>query len=119
MMDDYAANTPEPFLNVGDAADLILESANVGVPLTWREVAFLHTQLDLAHQTLLDPSNDLVYKTFDPATPDGTYAYEPAGDGLGFRSLGALLGQCAAEWRNPASKPVINCDKIKAWAPVY
>jgi hypothetical protein len=119
MMDDYAANTPEPFLNVGDAADLILESANAGVPLTWREVAFLHTQLDLAHQTLLDPSNDLVYKTFDPQTPDGTYAYEPAGDGLQFRSLGALLGQCAAEWRNPASKSVINCAKIKAWTPVY
>ena len=119
MMDDYAANTPEPFLGVGDAADLILESANMGVPLTWREVAFLHTQLDLAHQTLLAPSNDVVYKTFDPATPDGAYTYEPTGDGVQFRSLGALLGQCAAEWRNPASKPVINCDKIKAWAPVY
>jgi len=119
MMDDYAANAPEPFLDVSDAADLILESANAGVPLTWREVAFLHAQLDLAHQTLLDPSNDAVYATFDAATPDGAYAYEPAGDGLAFRSLGALLGLCVSQWRNPASKPVLDCDKIRAWAPVY
>jgi hypothetical protein len=119
MMDDYAAGTPEPFLGVGDAADLILESANAGVPLTWREVAFLHQQIDTAHTTLLDPSNDAVYRTFDPATPDGAYLYEPTGDGLSFRSLGALLGQCASQWRNPASKSVINCDKIRAWAPVY
>jgi hypothetical protein len=119
MMDDYAANTPEPFLGVGDAADLILESANAGVPLTWREVAFLHQQLDLAHTTLLDPSNDAVYHTFDAQTPDGAYTYEPTGDGLQFRSLGALLGLCASEWRNPASKPVIDCNKLRAWAPIY
>jgi hypothetical protein len=119
MMNAYASGTPEPYLTVGDAADLIIHSANAGVPLTWREVAFLHQQIDLAHQTYLDPSNDAVYRTFDPATPDGAYAYAPTGDGVKFEALGALLGQCAAQWRNPASKPVLNCDKIRAWAPVY
>ncbi len=119
MMNAYASGTPEPYLTVGDAADLIVHSANAGVPLTWREVAFLHQQIDLAHQTYLDPSNDVVYRSFDPATPDGSYLYAPAGDGVKLESLGALLGQCVAEWRNPASKPALNCDKIRAWTPVY
>ena len=119
MMNAYAAGNPEPFLTTEDAADLILHSANAGVPLTWRDVAFLHTQIDLAHQTYLDPSNDAVYKSFDPATPDGSYVYQPAGQGLNFTSIAALLGQCAAEWRNPASHPVLNCDKLRAWTPVF
>ncbi len=119
MMDAYAANSPLPFLTTTDASDLIIHSANAGVPLTWREVAFLHQQIDLAHTSYLDPSNDAVYRSFDPATPDGAYVYEPVGDGIGFTSLAALLGQCAAQWRNPASKPVLNCDKVKAWSPVY
>ena len=119
MMDDYAAGTPEPFITVGDAADLIIHSANAGVPLTWREVAFLHQQIDLAHQTYLDPSNDVVYRSFDAATPDGAYLYAPTGDGVKFEALGALLGQCVAQWRNPASKPVLNCDKVRAFTPVY
>jgi hypothetical protein len=119
MMDAYAAGTPEPYLTIPDAADLIIHSANAGVPLTWREVAFLHQQIDLAHQTYLDASNDLVYRSFDPATPDGAYNYAPVGDGLKFESLGALLGQCVAQWRNPASKPVLDCDKVRAWLPVY
>ena len=60
-----------------------------------------------------------MYRSFDPATPDGAYLYAPAGDGVKLEALGALLGQCVAEWRNPASKPVLNCDKVRAWTPVY
>ncbi len=119
MLDALLAGTPPPYVGPVDAADLIVYSANAGVPLTWREVAYLHQQLDIAHQTYLASSNDLVYKSFDPATPDGSYLYEPAGDGVLFRTLGALLGVCAAEWRNSASKPVLDCSKLQAWAPVY
>lgn len=119
MMNAYASGNPEPFLTPEDAADVILHSANAGVPLTWREVAFMHAQIDLAHQTYLDPSNDVVYKTFDPSTPDGSYLFQPNGQGLHFTSIAALLGQCAAEWRNPASKPVLDCDKLRAWTPVF
>jgi hypothetical protein len=119
MMNGFATNNPEPFLVTIDASDLILFSANVGVPLTWREVAYLHQQIDLAHQTYLDPSNDLIYRTFDPATPDGSYLFRPPGDGINFVSLGAMIGLCSSQWLNPASKPVLNCDKVKAWLPVY
>src|SRR5262249_25337140 len=110
---------PPAFVSTTDAADLIIYAANAGVPLTWREVAYLHAQIDKAHQTYTAASNDVVYSTFDPKTPDGSYLYEPAGDGLNFRSIGALLGLCVAEWRNPASKPALDCDKIRAFAPVY
>jgi hypothetical protein len=119
MMNGFATNDPIPFLTTQDAADLILFSANSGVPLTWREVAYLHQQIDLAHQTYLDPSNDLVYRSFDPATPDGSYLFRPSGDGINFMSLAAMLGLCSGQWENPASKPVLNCDKVRAWVPVY
>lgn len=119
MLGAILAGQPPPFVTNGDAADLILHAANAGVPLNWREVAFLHQQLDLAHQTLLAPSNDPAYATFSPATPDGTYLFQPSGDGIDFRSLGALLGTCAAQWRNPASKPVLDCAKLAAWSPVF
>ena len=119
MLGAIDSGKPPAFLSTTDAADLILHAANAGVPLTWREVAYLHQQIDLAHQTYLAAANDVVYKVFDPSTPDGTYAYQPGGDGLDFRSLGALLGTCASQWRNPASKTVLNCDKVKAYAPVF
>lgn len=119
MLDAIASGTPPPFVTTTDASDLILFSANAGVPLTWREVLYLHQQIDLAHQTYLAPQNAVIYKTFDPSTPDGTYLYEPPGDGLDWRSIGALLGSCVSQWRNPASKPVLNCSKLKAWTPVF
>jgi hypothetical protein len=119
MQDALDAGNPPPYVGVTDASDLIVYSANAGVPLTWREVAYLHAQIDKAHQTYTDPANDVVYHTFDPTTPDGSYLYEPAGDGLKFRTIGALLGLCVSEWKNPASKPALNCDKIRAYKPVY
>ncbi len=119
MMDAFDAGTPPPFVTVTDASELILFSANVGVPLTWREVAFLQKQLDLAHQTYLDPQNDVVYHLFDSPPADGSYLYQPAGDGIAFTALGALVGLCTSEWKNPLSKPVLDCDKLRAWAPVF
>jgi hypothetical protein len=119
MLNAILSGKPPPFVATTDASDLILFSANAGVPLTWREVLYLHQQIDLAHQTYLAPQNAVVYKTFDPSTPDGTYLYQPSGDGFDWRSIGALLGTCVSQWHNPASKPVLNCDKLKAWAPVF
>jgi hypothetical protein len=119
MMDGFEAGKPLPYLSVRDASDLILFSANAGVPLTWREVAYLHTQIQTAHTMYTATTNDLVYKTFAAGTPDGKYAFEPNGDGLDFPSIGALLGQCVAQWRNPASKPVLNCDRVRSWVPVF
>ena len=119
LLDAIEANMRPPYVSDVDVSELIIHAANAGVPLTWREVAWLHKQLDVAHQTFLAPSNDVVYRSFDPKTPDGSYLYEPDGDGIDFETLGALLGQCAAEWRNPASKPVLDCAKVRAWKPVY
>ena len=117
-LDALAKNQPPMYFEVVDLVKLIVSSANTGVPLTWREVAYVHQQIDLAHQTYLAAANDPVYTTFKGA-PDGSWLYEPAGDGITFAFLGTLLGTCASQWRNPASKPILDCAKIKAWKPVY
>jgi hypothetical protein len=84
------------------------------VPLTWREVRWLHQKLDTAYATILDPSNAQSLNTKDAATPDGSWLYEPSSDGIDFKSLGAMLGTCSAKYRNPASKPLFDCAKLKA-----
>ncbi|MBM4386482.1 MAG: hypothetical protein FJ088_02010, partial [Deltaproteobacteria bacterium] len=51
---------------------------------------------------------------FKTETPDGNYSYNPGGSGLKFNDIGLVLGTCAAKYLNPASKPVIDCGKIKS-----
>lgn len=111
------AGTPPPFMTNEDLAALMIHAATVGVPLTWHEVRFLDDRIREAHDSYLDPSNDPTFKTADASIPDGSYLFEPAGTGIDFKVLGALLGTCASQYKNPASKPVLDCDKIKAWTP--
>lgn len=89
-------------------------SANVGVPLTWREVRFLHDRLREAHAGYL-AARPATYDVFDPATPDGEYPYEPGGPGLNWYYLGAVLGTCASPYLNPTSKPVLDCERVRFW----
>jgi len=99
-----------------DLAELVVMSGNVGVPLTWREVRFLHQRVRDAHASYLaDPQNP-AYRVFEAATPDGEYAYEPGGQGLFWRYVPALLGACASPLWSPASKPLLDCDAVKAAA---
>ncbi|MEW5738026.1 MAG: hypothetical protein AB1938_03815 [Myxococcota bacterium] len=95
---------------------LIVNSANAGVPLTSREVRWVHAQIQAAHQsyTSADPG---VYRVFDPSTPDGDYDFTPPGDGIDFRFFGALLGTCTARYRNPSSMPLLDCARLQAWTP--
>jgi hypothetical protein len=95
---------------------LIVNSANSGVPLTSREVRWVHDQLRLTHAnyTALPPE---VYRVFDPATPDGAYAFTPEADGIDFRFFAALAGTCSATYRNPASTPLLDCARLRAWTP--
>ncbi len=111
------AGTPPPFLTNEALASLMIHSVNVGVPLTWHEVRFLDDRIREAHDSFVDALNDVTFNTADASIPDGTYPFAPSGSGIDFKLLGALLGSCASPYANPASKPILDCDKIKAWTP--
>ncbi|MEQ9496420.1 MAG: hypothetical protein RIT81_06165 [Deltaproteobacteria bacterium] len=108
-----AGEYPEK-LHDKDLAELVIMAANVGVPLTSREVRFLHGQIEKAWRGYLTEEHRLAYDVFSPDTPDGEYPFNPNADGLFWRYIGALLGQCASPYKNPNGRPVFDCDAVRA-----
>jgi hypothetical protein len=96
---------------------LLVHAASVGVPLTWREVRWLHKRIDEAYTSYVTNTAPEVYRVFDPSTPDGAYSLAPSGSGIDFKDLALLIGTCAATFRNPTSNPVLDCARLKAWTP--
>jgi hypothetical protein len=68
-------------LQTGDFVALMMHAANAGVPLTSREVRWLHARIDEAHASYRAAAMAATYRVFHPATPDGTYVFEPGGLG--------------------------------------
>jgi len=97
-----------------DLAELVVMAAVVGVPLTSREVRFLHDRIRDAHQTYLADAMRPHYHVFDAETPDGEYAFTPDASGFFWRYLGTLLGLCASPYRNETSREVLDCDAVRA-----
>ncbi|MFH1438038.1 MAG: hypothetical protein ABIJ56_20180 [Pseudomonadota bacterium] len=95
---------------------LIMHSANMGVPLTWREVRWLQGQFDEARGEFMGIATHH-YDIFASGVPDGEYSYGPGSAPVRINDVGLLLGTCASQWRNPASKPVLDCDLVRAWTP--
>jgi len=113
----YAQNGNWPVhLNAELLVKLIVNSANAGVPLTAREVRWVHDQLRTTYTnfTALPPA---VFNVFDPATPDGAYDFTPTADGIDFRFWAVLAGTCSATYRNPASQPLLDCARLQTWSP--
>jgi hypothetical protein len=108
---------PTPYLEPEDLVDLLVHSANLGVPLTAREVRWIHERVAEADAAYRAPGNEPVLHVFDAATPDGAYAFQPSGSGVNFRSLGLLLGACASPWRSPTSEPLLDCDRVREGLP--
>lgn len=106
-----------PWLTTEELSDLIVHSANTGVPLTWREVRWLHKQILEAHAAYVDKTPASYYRPFDPTTPDGAYSYAPGNSGVRFNALAVLLGTCVSSYRNPSSNPVLDCAQLKSWKP--
>jgi hypothetical protein len=106
--------TPPANMNPTDIVSLVLQAANTGVPLTSREVRWVHQRLHTAYASYRAPSVASTYHVFDPATPDGTYSFDPPGDGIAFADLGVMLGSCASPWRNPAGRPLLDCSRLVA-----
>jgi hypothetical protein len=99
-------------LHTEDLVTLIVEAATLGVPLTSREVRWLHQQIDAARADYLQPSWHNTLHVFDPGTPDGTYPYGLSSGQMVFCDLGLPLGTCVSRWRNPTSRPLLDCDRV-------
>lgn len=96
-----------------DVAELVSASAAVGLPLTWREVRFLHDRVREAHEGYLSQGLRPHLNVFDEATPDGSYAYNPDAPGFFWRYLAHALGTCASPYTSTTSKPALDCDLVR------
>lgn len=96
-----------------DLVELVLDSAAAGLPLTWREVRFVHDRIREAHASYVSEERLPAYDLTGSGTPDGDYPFEPGGAGIFWRDLGTSLGTCASTWRNPASRPLLDCDLVR------
>jgi hypothetical protein len=114
IMDANDAGPLPDNARAGDVVQLGLESAAVGVPLTSREVRFLHAQLAIAAGGY--DTSDAAWHVRDPSVPDGDYTFEPGGPGVDVKDVALFLGLCSAQWVSPSGREVIDCDRIRASA---
>ena len=116
-LDELESLEPPQDPHYSDLGELVLMSGNAGLPLTWREIRFLHERIREAHNALAGDRTqaelDARYNVFSPEVPDGTYAFDPGDTGLAWRYLGAVLGACASPFWNKASKQLLDCKKIR------
>jgi hypothetical protein len=109
---------PVPYLGEHDLTDMMTHAASIGVPLTSREVRYLHQRVDDAIADLAaHPEYLPIVDVFDPATPDGEYPYSLWLDGIYVNGLASLLGTCASPCVNPTSQPVLDCEMVAAHFP--
>ncbi|MBZ0117006.1 MAG: hypothetical protein K8H88_08435, partial [Sandaracinaceae bacterium] len=112
ILDRFEAGEMPDNANPQDFVQLMLESASLGVPLTSREVRWLHARIEQAHA-----GYDVSRPEWNVrAAPDGDYVLEPGGPGIDFKDLGLPLGACVAPYLNPAGRPILDCDRVRAWA---
>jgi hypothetical protein len=118
-MDGMDGSGPEvPHLGENDLVSMMSHGAAVGVPLTSREVAWLHSQIQIAHDSYLgNPDIATLVGVFDDGTPDGEYGYEPYGASINWVDIAGLLGTCASPCVNPNARPVLDCAMVEAWSP--
>jgi hypothetical protein len=117
VMDLVDAGTPPSNFNTKDLAAFLVHAANAGVPLTSREARWLHDRIAEAHASYLDAAALGQYDLFSPAGADGDYAYEPGGEGIDFKDIGLFLGLCAAQYKNPQTREVLDCAAVTAFSP--
>lgn len=96
-----------------DVVQLMVESANLGVPLTSREVRWLHGQIEAAFAGY--DTRGPEWRVFDDDPPEGDYLFEPGGPGIDVKDLALLLGTCVAPYRNPNGRPLLDCARVRAW----
>jgi hypothetical protein len=108
---------PVPYLDDQAMFDMLAHGAAAGIPLTSREIRWMHARVEDAIASYANPDLQGALHVFDAATPDGDYVYEPYGTSIHFVGLGALLGTCASPCLNPNGRAALDCDMIAAYSP--
>ena len=117
VMDLIDAGTPPANFATKDLTAFLVHAANAGVPLTSREVRFLHARIAEAAASYLSPAALPQYDLFSPSGADGDYAFEPGGEGIDFKDIGLFLGLCSAQYKNPSTREVLDCEAVKGFSP--
>ncbi len=113
ILDVYESGMSPANAQPQDIVQLMVEAANLGVPLTSREVRWLHAQIEIAFAGY-DTSGP-EWHVFDAVPPEGDYVFEPGGPGIDVKDLALLLGTCVAPYRNPNGRPLLDCARVRAW----
>lgn len=93
----------------GDLAGNLVKYAVCGMPLTSREVRFVHRYYDEA----IDVWNNWEdWNLWDDAVPDGRRSYKP-GTRIDFQDMTSFLQLCASPFYNDAVAEVVDCDLIR------
>ncbi|MBI2372402.1 MAG: hypothetical protein HYV07_00250 [Deltaproteobacteria bacterium] len=115
-MDDLfaklAADEAPTFFDAPDFAAFITHAAILGVPLTSREVRYVHQQIKEAHDGYFSEASLKAIGIFDPGAGDGETGFGPGGPGLDFRTIGLALGTCVSPIANPAGRPLLDCARL-------
>jgi hypothetical protein len=109
-----ASATPPANYDVQDVAGFMAYAAALGVPLKSSEVRFVHDRLHQAYVGMRAPAQANTYHLFEASVPAGTYSYDPPNVGFYHFDVGLLLGACASPYRNPAARPVLDCQRLIA-----
>lgn len=113
VLDQLLSDEPPEAPIPEDMAELIVQAGNVGLPLTWREVRYVHDRIREAHESYRASEQHAVYHVLDATTPDGTYPFDPPGAGFFFRNIGAVLGTCASSFRSSTGHSILDCERVK------
>lgn len=92
-----------------DLAVFLVQSAVVGVPLTSREVRFIHEWYSKAIEEFEKWG---YWDLWDPKIPDGTYSYRP-NHWIDIERIAYFYEVCWSPFRNPTTKMPVDCDLIK------
>ncbi len=108
-----ASPPPSDKFNPQDVPGFFAYAASVGVPLTSREVRWVHERLHQAYVGMRDPAHAATWNLWAASVPDGTYSFDPPNVGIMHRELGLLIGSCASPYRNPTARPLLDCNRLE------
>lgn len=90
---------------------LLVQTASVGLPLTWLEARQVHKQWTQAVVEFQD------FPNWDPwadSVPDGPVQFRPhaSGDSIDIEAITLFMQYCNSPFRNPAGVPFVDCDVV-------
>jgi hypothetical protein len=93
-----------------ELAVLLVQTASVGLPLTWLEARHVHQQWT---QAVTDFENWPNWDPWAATVPDGPIQVRPSSEGIDIEAITMFLEYCNSPFKNPAGVAFIDCDIVK------